>query len=138
MQDNNTNSYMDNSENYSQSPIDGGIDKDAKMWAMFCHLAGLAGYIIPTLFMCIIAPLIMWQIKKEDNPFIDENGKEAVNFQISILIYTVACFPFVLVVIGIPMIMAVGIFNVICIIMAAMKANNGEHYRYPITIRFIS
>src|SRR4030042_6383157 len=62
------------------------INKDARMWAMFCHLAGLAGLVVPVIG-CVIGPLVLWQIKKEEFPFVDEQGKEDVNFQIYILFY---------------------------------------------------
>jgi uncharacterized Tic20 family protein len=113
------------------------LSKDARMWAMFCHLAGLAGYVIPVGISSIIAPLIIWQIKKNEFPFVDEHGKEAVNFQISMLLYTIISIPFVLICIGVIMLIAIGIINIVCLIIAAIKANNGEHYRYPICCRFI-
>lgn len=113
------------------------LSKDARQWAMFCHLAGLAGYVIPVILSGIIAPLIIWQIKKEEHPFIDENGKEAVNFQISIGIYTLISIPLCFICIGFLMLAAVAILDLVCLIIAAVKANNGEHYRYPLCIRFI-
>lgn len=114
------------------------MNKDARMWAMFCHIAGLAGLIPMTpVFGSIVAPLIIWQIKKNEFTFVDEHGKEAVNFQISILLYSVICIPFIFICIGIIMLVAVGIFDIVCLLIAAVKVNNGEHYRYPICIRFI-
>ncbi|MHC4759687.1 MAG: DUF4870 domain-containing protein [Planctomycetota bacterium] len=111
-------------------------DKDAKMWAMFCHLAGLATFTsIP--FAGIIAPLIIWQIKKDEHPFIDKNGKEAVNFQISIFIYLVVSALLVFAFIGIFLVPAVVVFNLALLIIAGIKANNGESYQYPLCIRFI-
>ncbi len=132
MQDNQT------VQNISGEPLSSNQDnKDARMWAMFCHLGGLAGYLVPVIISGIITPLIIWQIKKDKDPFIDENGKEAVNFQISIAIYSLICIPLVFIIIGIFLLIALGIIDLVCIIIAAIKANNGEHYRYPITIRFI-
>ncbi len=114
------------------------LNKDARMWAMFCHLAGLAGLIpIMPAFGSIIVPLIIWQIKKNEFPFVDEHGKEAVNFQISILLYSILCIPLVFICIGVILLVAIGIFDIVCLIIAAVKANNGEHYRYPICCRFI-
>jgi len=118
------------------------IGKDARMWAMFCHLAGLAGFVIPVIISGIIAPLVVWQIKKDEHPFIDEHGKEAVNFQISISLYTVigivACLVTCIGAVLIPFIaLALGVIDLIFLLIAAVKANNGEHYRYPISIRFI-
>ena len=118
------------------------LSKDSRMWAMFCHLAGLAGFVIPVVISGIIAPLIIWQIKKDEHPFIDENGKEAVNFQISISLYMVigivACLVTCIGAVLIPFLaVALGIFDLVFLLIAALKANNGEHYRYPICIRFI-
>ena len=113
-------------------------DKDAKMWAMFCHLAGLAGFVVPIIISGIIAPLIIWQIKKDDHPFIDENGKEAVNFQISISIYClISALLIPVFCIGAILLTAVGIFDLVVLIIAAVKANNGESYKYPLCIRFV-
>ena len=114
------------------------LNKDARMWAMFCHLGGLAGLIpIVPAFGSIIAPLIIWQIKKNEFPFVDEHGKEAVNFQISMLLYAIICIPFCFICIGFILLAAIGIVDIVCLIIAAIKANNGGHYRYPICIRFI-
>ncbi|MHC4154490.1 MAG: DUF4870 domain-containing protein [Planctomycetota bacterium] len=112
------------------------LTKDSKMWAMFCHLAGLARF-APIPFAGIIAPLILWQVKKDEHPFVDYNGKEAVNFQISVAIYLVAAILLCFVVIGFFLVPAVVVFNIVFLIIAAVKANNGEHYEYPLTIRFI-
>jgi uncharacterized Tic20 family protein len=114
------------------------VNKDSRMWAMFCHLAGLAGYVVPVILSGIIAPLIIWQIKKDDHPFIDEHGKEALNFQISIGIYALVSLLLIPVFcIGAFLLTAVGIFNLVFLLIAAIKANNGFHYRYPLCIRFI-
>jgi uncharacterized Tic20 family protein len=113
------------------------VSRDARMWSMICHIAGLAGYVVPIIISSIIAPLVVWQIKKEDDPFIDENGKEAVNFQISVGIYALVSIPLCFVCIGLVTLPAVAIFNLVFLIIAAIKANNGERYRYPLCIRFI-
>jgi len=112
------------------------VNKDVRMWAMICHLAGLAGFVVPMIGN-IVAPLIVWQIKKEEDPFIDEQGKEAVNFQISMSLYMVICIPLCFICIGAFLVPAVGIFYLIFLLIAAVNANNGHHYRYPLTIRFI-
>ena len=119
------------------------INKDARMWAMICHLGGLGGLIpVVPVIGSVIAPLIIWQLKKDEDPFIDEQGKEALNFQISMLLYALAgsvmcgitCIGAVL----IPVVVSVvTIFDIVFLLIAAVKANNGEHYRYPLTIRFI-
>ena len=108
------------------------------MWAMFCHLAGLAGLLPMTpVFGSVIAPLIIWQVKKNEFGFVDEQGKEALNFQISILIYALVSGLLCFVCVGFFLLPAVYIFNLIFMLVAAVKANNGEHYRYPLSIRFV-
>ncbi|MBN1806973.1 MAG: DUF4870 domain-containing protein [Sedimentisphaerales bacterium] len=112
------------------------VNKDARMWAMICHLAGLAGILLPATGN-IVAPLVIWQIKKEDNPFIDEQGREAVNFQISISIYFILSILLCIICVGAFLVAATILFFFVFSLIAAVKANNGCHYRYPLTIRFI-
>ena len=104
---------------------------------MACHLSGLA---ILTSMPCasIVAPLLVWLIKKEEMPFVDDQGKEAVNFQISVLLYLIVSMVLCLVFIGIVLFFAVIIFDIVVVIIAAVKANSGEAYRYPLCIRFIA
>ena len=110
-------------------------EKDARTWAMFCHLGALAGYIIP--FGNIIAPLVIWLIKKDESPFVDDQGKESLNFQISITLYALVALLLTVIVIGFFLLLAVGIFALVMVIIAAVKTNDGEKYRYPLCIRFI-
>jgi uncharacterized Tic20 family protein len=110
-------------------------DRDENMWAMFCHLAALIGFVIP--FGNIIGPLVIWVLKKDEYPLVNENGKEALNFQISMTIYFIASLLLIIVVIGIPLLIALGFFELIAIVIAAIKANEGVTFRYPLTIRFI-
>ncbi|MHC4085649.1 MAG: DUF4870 domain-containing protein [Planctomycetota bacterium] len=117
------------------------VNKDARMWAMFCHLAALGALVVPVVGS-VIGPLVIWQIKKDDFPFVDEQGKEAVNFQISMLLYAVIGSVVCLITcVGAPLMpivwFAVIIVDLIFLLIAAVKANNGFHYRYPLTIRFI-
>ncbi len=119
-----------------ESPGSKEVNKDARMWAMICHLLALAGLVVPVIG-CIIGPLVIWQIKKEEFTFVDEQGKEAVNFQISMLIYGIVAGLLCFVCVGIVLLPAVAIFDLIFMLIAAVKANDGHHYRYPLTIRFI-
>lgn len=109
--------------------------RDERMWAMFCHLSALAGFVIP--FGNVVAPLVIWLIKKEEYELVLDQGKEALNFQISMTIYVIASAFLIILVIGIPLLIILGIFDLIVIIIASIKANEGEKYRYPLTIRFI-
>jgi hypothetical protein len=110
-------------------------DSDAKTWGMMCHVAAIAGYLIP--FGNIIAPFIVWQLKKDTAEFVDYNGKESLNFQITITIAMIAAIPLILVVIGIFMLIALPIIDLVLVIIAAVKASNGERYRYPLTLRLV-
>ena len=110
-------------------------EKDARTWAMFCHIGAFAGYIIP--FGNIIAPLIIWLIKKSESSLVDDQGKESLNFQISVTIYAFVALLLTLILIGYVVFVALVIFDLVMVIIAAVKVNEGEKYRYPLCIRFI-
>jgi uncharacterized Tic20 family protein len=111
-------------------------DKDARTWAMICHLMALCGYVIP--FGNILGPLIVWAIKKDEHEFINDQGKEAINFQLTILIaFIIACL-LIFVIIGIPLLVLIGVFDLVMIVVASIMANDGVRYRYPLTIRFFN
>ncbi len=118
-----------------QPPTAYDTSSKARTWDMLCHLSALAGYLLP--LGNIIGPVLVWQLKKNEFPSVDEHGKEAVNFQISVSIYFLVGLLLSLVLIGIPLLFAIGIGSLVLIIIASIKANNGEFYRYPLTIRFI-
>ena len=104
------------------------VSKEAKNMATLCHILGLVGF---------PGPLIVWLISKDKDRFIDEQGKEAVNFQISMLIYGVVAALLIFACIGTVLLPAVAIFDLIFLLIAAVKTNDGQHYRYPLTIRFV-
>lgn len=111
------------------------IPSEERTMAMLCHLAALVGYIIP--FGNIVGPLVLWLVKKESMPFVDEQGKESLNFQITVTIAMIICIALMFVLIGLLLLPIVAIGSLILMILAAVKANGGEHYRYPLTIRLI-
>ncbi|MEM7791474.1 MAG: DUF4870 domain-containing protein [Verrucomicrobiota bacterium] len=112
------------------------ISKDERNWGMFGHLSALFGYLaIP--FANIIAPLIIWQIKKEDMPFAADQAKECLNFQISMTIYFLVSFMLIFIFIGFLLMAAIAILNLVLVIIAGLKANEGKRYEYPFTIRFV-
>lgn len=111
------------------------LNSDEKTWGMLCHLAALAMFIFP--FGNIIGPLIIWAIKKEELLWVDKQGKEAMNFQISMTIYMFLSAILILLIIGIFLLIALGIINVIFIIIASIRANSGEEFTYPLSIQFI-
>ncbi len=120
----------------TETPETKEVNKDARMWAMICHLSGLAGFVIP-IVGCVVGPLIIWQIKKDDFTFVNEQGKEAVNFQISMLIYGIIAGLLCFACVGVFLLPVVGVVDLVFLLIAAVKANNGFHYRYPLSIRFI-
>jgi len=111
------------------------------MWATICHVSALAG-LIPIPFLNLIAPLVIWLIKRQDDAFVEEQGKEAVNFQITVTIIGLALFVLSLlgplVCITIPLGLALFAFDVVFVVIAAIKANDGNHYRYPWSLRLVS
>ena len=114
------------------------VDRDARMWAMLAHLAGFGGIVGPAIGS-VLGPLIIWLLKKDQYRFVDEQGKEALNFQITMLIYGVASGLLWIICIGIFLTAAIAIADIVLIIIAAIKANDGMHYRYPypLIIRFV-
>jgi uncharacterized Tic20 family protein len=113
-------------------PDDREMNRDARMWAMFCHLAGLA-FVLPLVPLVggFVGPLILWVIKRDQYPFVDEQGKEAVNFQITMLIYSIIAAVLIVAWIGAVLLPAVIIIDIVFVIIATVKVNDGYHYRYP-------
>lgn len=118
-------------------PQPGGstISAEERQWGMFAHLAALLGFIVP--FGNLLGPLIVWQIKKNDMPFVVDQGKEALNFQITVIIAVFVCLLLMVIVIGALLLPVVGIAALVFTVIAAIKANNGERYRYPFALRLI-
>lgn len=111
-------------------------DSQARTWGMLCHLLALTGLLgIP--FANIIGPLIMWQLKKNESPLVNEQGKESLNFQISVTIYMIVAALLMFVLIGFILLPAILITSIVFVIIASVKTSNGETYRYPLCIRFI-
>ena len=109
--------------------------KQERMWGMLCHLGALVGYIMP--FGNVIGPLVIWLLKKQESPFIDAQGKEALNFQITMTIAAFVAVLLFVIVIGFPLLIGVALFNLVMIILAAVKVNNGDTFTYPVCIRLI-
>ena len=108
---------------------------DERTWAMLAHLAALTGYVTGGVG-AVVGPLVVWLIKKDQMPLVDVHGKRALNFQITMLIAALVCVPLFLVLIGVPLLFAVGIADLVLTIMAAVKTSNGEDYKYPFSIPF--
>jgi hypothetical protein len=107
-----------------------------KTWGLFCHLSAFALFIFPA-FGNILGPLIIWLIKKDESPYVDKQGKESLNFQISFTLYAFLAGILTLVVIGIFLLLALVVAWVVLVIVATLKASNREEFAYPLSIRFI-
>jgi len=110
--------------------------KDERNWAMFAHLSTFAGHVIP--FGHVAGPLIIWSLKKDEMPFVRDQGKEAINFQITMTLALIIAGLSILILVGFVLFPAVWLFDVIVTVIAAVKASEGVAYRYPLSIRFIS
>ena len=106
-----------------------GVSKDAKTFAMLCHLLGI--------FTSFVGPLIVWLIKKDEDKFIDDQGKEALNWQITFIIGWIIGGLSMFICIGFILLPALWVCDIIFCIMGAVKANKGEAYRYPVAIRLV-
>ncbi len=106
---------------------------DVRQWAMFCHLSALLGLAVPLGHL--LGPLVLWHLKREQDPFIDAQGKEALNFQISVTIAGLVCFLLMFVFIGLVLFAMLMVAVLILIILAGVRANEGKAYRYPLIWR---
>lgn len=148
------------------------LDSQVRNWAMLCHLASLVGFLLvliglPLPFSNLLGPLVVWLVKKNDHPFIDTHGKESLNFQISVTLYTLVATVVVtlgaialgalgliaidqqttsvgifalMAVLGVwllGLLVIIGVVSLCLTIYAAVKASNGEVYYYPFTLRFL-
>lgn len=108
---------------------------EQKQWGMFTHLSQLLNFVIP--FGGIAAPVIIWQLKKDEIPALDAHGKMIVNWLLSCLIYGAVSFILAFVLIGFLGFIALFVMGVAFPIIGGIKANNGELWEYPLTIKFL-
>jgi uncharacterized Tic20 family protein len=113
------------------------VDEQAQEWertyAMCLHLSLLTVHVV----MPVIPALVMWLIKRDRSPFVDDHGREAINFQLSLVIYFVASIVLFFCGIGVVIAMAVYVLGIVGMILGAVAAQRGEYFRYPATIRFL-
>ncbi|GAB4388214.1 MAG: DUF4870 domain-containing protein [Thermodesulfovibrionales bacterium] len=112
------------------------LNRKALTWGMLCHLSALSG-IVGIPFGHLLGPLLVWLLKRNEFPFVDAQGKESLNFQISMTIYALIALFLVFSFIGIPAFIVLALLDVVFVIAAAVKANSGKAYRYPLTLRII-
>ena len=111
-----------------------GISSNVNMWSMFIHLSQFCGYLIP--LAGLIVPIVLWQVKKNESPLIDRHGRVVTNWIISACIYGIVSGLLCLILIGIPLLLALAVVSVLFPIIGGIKANNGEVWPYPLSIRF--
>ncbi len=111
-------------------PADPIPTQDEKNLGLIMHVLSIVG-------LSLIGPLIVWLIKKDESAFINLQGRELLNFQLSILIYALICVPLCFILIGIPMLFVIGIASLILTIIGLVKATEGKIYRFPLTIRML-
>lgn len=118
------------------TPYPPGGESD-RSWAIGMHASALIGLLVP--FGNLLAPFVLWLIKRPESPYLDEVGKEVVNFQITYLIYALACAVIAFITCGVGAILGIPLVIVwlIFIILGIIRTSNGEPYRYPTTIRLI-
>ena len=109
-------------------------EHQTRQWAMFLHLSVFAGFVVPVAGL--VLPIVLWQVKKAELPGIDPHGKVVVNWVLSAIIYALICIPLFLVIVGIPLLIAVGVLWIVFPIIGAIKASNGELWKYPLSISF--
>ena len=113
--------------------------------AMFCHVLAFAGYVIPMGH--IVGPLVLWLVKRQSDAAVDAHGKEVLNFQISITIYSIVAFvgvmllAFALHILGfflvVLVMLGVMVVDIVFTVRGALAASRGQSYRYPLSIRLI-
>ena len=138
---------MDINEATAAPPTPPGVPSaEERQWAMFAHLSALAGGLLTSAiggWGFFIGPLVIWLMKKDTMPFVADQAKESLNFNITVsaIFLILLILTFVTLGIGalltVPIMLVVGIGALVLIVMAAMKANEGVAYRYPFTIRLV-
>jgi uncharacterized Tic20 family protein len=108
---------------------------DDRQWAMFLHLSQLAGFVVPLAGW--VLPIVIWQMKKAEIPELDAHGKVVANWLISELIYGVVASVLILLLVGIPILIVLGVIGVVFPIIGGIKANNGQLWKYPLSIPFL-
>lgn len=126
-----------------QAPSNSGSTQEERQWAMFAHLSSLLGALVTGGLGVFIGPLVIWLIKKETMPFVDDQGKEALNFNITLAILGVALLILTVITFGIgalltvPVGLAAAVGWLVLTVIASIKASEGVAYRYPLTLRLI-
>jgi len=111
---------------------------EVRKWTTWCHLSALAGYVIPG-FGCIIGPFLVWMMKKDEIQDVERTGRNVLNFQITMFIFLAVSGIVALIsaTVGFILIAIFGTLNLAMILVASVKANNGEHFSYPFSFKIL-
>ena len=112
------------------------VKKSDKDFGLLVYASSFVGYLVP--LGSILGPLIIWLMKREESIFVDQCGSSCLNFKLSLLIYVIISGVLALVGIGFIFLAILGIFDLVCTVLAIIKASEGKVYRYPLTIKFIA
>ena len=118
----------------------GGLTQDERTWGMLAHLSAIIAAVFTGFLGGWVGPLIVWLIKKDESQFVDDQGKESLNFQITLIIWYVVAYAITFATCGLAffvLFVPIVLQLVFCII-ATIRANEGQYYRYPMTIRMIT
>jgi uncharacterized Tic20 family protein len=133
-------------DNPTPPPPIGVPSAQEKQWALFAHLSAILGAIVTGHIFgigCFLGPLVIWLVKRDTMPFVADQGKEALNFNITLAIVGAALFLLILLTFGLGLILAIPVGAVVAlgwlvfVVIAAIKASEGVAYRYPITLRLV-
>ena len=117
------------------STTDPATKSNERTWSILVHLSALCVFIVP--FGHLLGPLVIWLIMRGDMPVVDRNGKEALNFQLTMTMIGLLCVPLVFIGIGALALVVVGILDIALVIMASIKASENVEYRYPLNWRLL-
>ncbi|HZZ18997.1 MAG TPA: DUF4870 domain-containing protein [Opitutaceae bacterium] len=115
----------------SQPPVV-SFTSSERLWSVLCHLS----YFFGLALLAFLFPMVVYLVMRSDSAFVTHHAREALNFHLSLLVYALLCVPLIFIVVGIPLLVAIGIAGIVCSIVAAVKASEGVYYQYPLSIRF--
>jgi len=136
------------SNDLSSAPLAAGdVPPDVRTMGMLCHLAALVG-LLGNGIGFLLGPLVVWLIKKDDHPFIDDQGREAINFQLTVLIVGIVtgivawicAMTVILLIVAIPLLLLLGVLAIVALVLTiigGLRAKDGIAYRYPFSFRFL-
>jgi uncharacterized protein len=110
--------------------------RDERMWAMLCHLSAFAFFLLPPIGG-VLGPLVVWMLKRENYPLVADQGREALNFQLTLLLSGVAAVALALLLVGFLLLLAIAVYGVVMVVVASIKASEGIPYRYPLSLRLV-